>query len=286
MSLQNLHTHTVFGDGKSTAEEMALGAIRAGCGSLGFSEHSHLPPAIDPDGYTLAADSVPAYRREVLRLREKYAGELEILLGLEQDIDSTPPEDVYDYVIGSVHGVWKDGVYLPVDDTMEKFAQAVTEYYGGDALGLVRDYYRRAAEVHQRTGCQIIGHFDLVTKFNQKGGFFDEEGPRYLDIALAALEPLAKQDVIFEINTGAMSRGYRTAPYPGSKLLRAIRKLGGRVCITSDSHSAATVTYAFGQAAELALACGFREAIVLAPTGFQQRALPAIFDDYSKQQSY
>ena len=107
MSLQNLHTHTVFGDGKNTAEEMVLGAIRAGCGSLGFSEHSPLPPDVDPDGYTMAADSVPAYRREVLRLREAYAGKLEIFLGLEQDIDSAPPEDRYDYVIGSVHGVWR-----------------------------------------------------------------------------------------------------------------------------------------------------------------------------------
>ena len=67
MSLQNLHTHTVFGDGKNTAEEMVLGAIRAGCGSLGFSEHSPLPPEADPDRYTMA--NVPAYRQEILRLR-------------------------------------------------------------------------------------------------------------------------------------------------------------------------------------------------------------------------
>lgn len=276
MSLQNLHTHTVFGDGKNTAEEMVLGALRAGCGSLGFSEHSPLPPEVDPDGYTMAADSVPAYRREVLYLREKYAGKLEIFLGLEQDIDSAPPEDIYDYVIGSVHGVWKDGVYLPVDDTMEKFAQALRESYGGDALGFVRDYYRRVSQVYRKTGCQIIGHFDLVTKFNQKGGFFNEEGPRYLDIALAALEPLAKTDVIFEINTGAISRGYRTAPYPGPKLLRAIRDMGGRICVTSDSHSADTVACAFAQAAELARSCGFREAMVLTPEGFQAVELNCI----------
>ena len=34
---QNLHTHTVFGDGRHTPEDMALGAIRAGLRSLGFS---------------------------------------------------------------------------------------------------------------------------------------------------------------------------------------------------------------------------------------------------------
>ena len=145
MTLQNLHTHTVFSDGKNTAEEMVTGALRAGCASLGFSEHSPLPPEADPDRYTMA--NVPAYRQEILRLREQYAGELEIFLGLEQDIDSVPPQDPYDYLIGSVHGVWKDGVYLPVDDSLEKFAQAAAECYGGDVLGFVRDYYRRVSEV-------------------------------------------------------------------------------------------------------------------------------------------
>ena len=46
MLLQNLHTHTVFGDGKNTAEEMVRAAIAAGCGSLGFSEHSRMPAAV------------------------------------------------------------------------------------------------------------------------------------------------------------------------------------------------------------------------------------------------
>lgn len=271
MTLQNLHTHTVFSDGKNTAEEMVTGALWAGCASLGFSEHSPLPPEADPDGYTMA--NVPAYRQEVLRLREQYAGELEIFLGLEQDIDSVPPQDPYDYLIGSVHGVWKDGVYLPVDDSLEKFAQAAAECYGGDVLGFIRDYYRRVSEVYRKTGCQIIGHFDLITKFNQRGGFFDEDSPRYLDLALAALEPLAKEDVIFEINTGAMSRGCRTAPYPGPRLLQAVREMGGRICITSDSHSMDTVVHAFEQAAELARYCGFRETMVLKKTGFQAEPL-------------
>lgn len=273
MNRQNLHTHTVLSDGKNTAEEMALGAIRAGCGSLGFSEHSPLPRAADPDGYTMRTENVPVYRREVLRLREKFAGELEIFLGLEQDIDSAPPQDDYDYLIGSVHGLWKNGVYLPVDEAGETFRRIVTEIYGGDALGFVRDYYKRMAEVFQKTGCQIIGHFDLAAKFNESGRFFDENSQPYLDAALEALEALLQENVIFEINTGAMSRGYRSMPYPAPPLLRAIRKKGGRICITSDSHSADTVTYAFTQAEELARACGFRETMTLAKEGFQPQLL-------------
>ena len=70
-----------------------------------------------------------------------------------------------------------------------------------------------------------------------------------------------------------MSRGCRTAPYPGPRLLRTIREMGGRVCITSDSHSMDTVVHAFGQAAELARYCGFREIMVLKKTGFQAEPL-------------
>ena len=86
---QNLHTHTVFGDGKHTPEDMALGAIRAGLRSLGFSEHSLLPPEADPDGWTMEAEAEAAYREEVLRLKEAYGGRLEIFLGLE--LDCSPP---------------------------------------------------------------------------------------------------------------------------------------------------------------------------------------------------
>ena len=146
---------------------------------------------------------------------------------------------------------------------------ALPIYFGGDCLGFIRAYYRLAAEIAQKTNCDIVGHFDLITKFNENGCRFDESGPQYRAAALEALEALMERDVIFEINTGAISRGYRTAPYPAPFLLEAIRQKGGRVCITSDSHSADTIVHAFPHAAALAEAAGFRETWVLAKDGFQ-----------------
>lgn len=268
MILQNLHTHTVFGDGRNTPEEMVLGALSSGCTSLGFSEHSPLPPGLDPEGWTMRAEEAGAYRAEVLRLREKYRGKIELFLGLEQDLDSPPPAEDYDYLIGSVHSVAADGLLLSVDNTPETFVQAVREHFGGDFFAFARAYYRRVAAVAE-TGCQILGHLDLVTKFNEGGRLFDAEDARCRAAALEALEAAMERDMIFEINTGAMSRGCRSAPYPAPSLLKAIRAGGGRICLTSDSHSAQTITHAFPQAAELALACGFREAWVLAEGGFR-----------------
>lgn len=266
---QNLHTHTTFSDGKSAPEEMVLGALRAGCASLGFSDHSPMPTAADPDGWSMKPEAVPAYRSELLRLREAYAGRLDILLGLEQDIDSPPPQGSWDCLIGSVHGVWAGGLYLPVDESGDAFDRAVREQFGGDCLAFVQAYYRREAEAARQTECSIIGHFDLITKYNEGNCRFDESAPRYRAAALEALASLMERDVIFEINTGAISRGCRTAPYPAPFLLRAIREKGGRICITSDTHHADTITCAFTDAAALAESCGFREAWVLTETGFQ-----------------
>lgn len=266
---QNLHTHTVFSDGKNTPEEMVLEAIRLGGRSLGFSEHSPLPPAANADNWAMATEDVDAYRKEIFRLREAYAGKIDIFLGMELDIDSPAPADAWDYLISSVHGVWAGGVCLAVDSHANEFDRIVREYFGGDCLSFAETYYRRSAEAVGTGGARIVGHFDLITMNNEGGQRFDEGDRRYRRAALEALEAVMERDVIFEINTGAMSRGYRSTPYPSLFLLRAIRERGGRICIASDSHSTATITHAFPRAAELAESCGFREAWVLAKTGFQ-----------------
>ena len=42
-SLQNLHTHTTYCDGKDTPEEMVLEGLERGFHSIGFSIHSYVP---------------------------------------------------------------------------------------------------------------------------------------------------------------------------------------------------------------------------------------------------
>ena len=124
----NYHTHTNFCDGKNTPEEMVLEAISLGCPELGFSGHSYLSFGTD---YCMSIENTEEYKREIRRLQEKYAGQIKILLGVEQDYFSEAPTDDYDYVIGSVHSVYKDGHYLEVDHTKKIFMDDVQKYYGG-----------------------------------------------------------------------------------------------------------------------------------------------------------
>lgn len=265
--LQNLHTHTTFCDGKNTAEEMVQAAVAAGMTAIGFSGHSY----VEGDSTTMSPDATAAYRTEVLRLREVYAGQIDIYLGLEQDTHSAPAAEPYDYRIGSVHYVVENGLRLCVDDTPEELCRAAAEAGGWPAL--VEDYYAAVAAAADRTGCQIIGHFDLITKFNEGDRLFSPDHPRCRAAALEALRTLTRREVLFEINTGAMARGYRTQPYPAPALLREIRALGGRILITSDCHQAQHLLTGFREARELALACGFRETMQLTAQGFVPQPL-------------
>ena len=231
----NYHTHTHFCDGKNSPEEMVQQAIKLGCPELGFSGHSWLPFG---EGYCMSLENTEKYKAEIHRLQEKYAGKIKILLGIEQDYFSEISTGDYDYVIGSVHSVEKNGQYLDVDNTRQIFIDDVQKHYGGDFYSYCEDYYALVAGVHRKTGCQIVGHFDLVTKFNENNDLFDTHHPRYQAAANKALDALMDAPVILEVNTGAISRGYRTQPYPAADLLSRWLKAGKKVQFSSDCHNA------------------------------------------------
>lgn len=243
--IANYHTHTVFSDGKNTPEEVADAAFLTGMDCLGFSDHSALSPALLPThDWTMHPDRYPDYQREIGRLKEKYAGRMKILCGLEQDLLSPPPPDGFDYLIGSVHVLQPGGQPFGVDDSPSVFRHAIDKLYGGDVYALCEDYYRSETALCD-IPFDIIGHFDLVTKFNENGVFFDETHPRYVAAWRQAADALLKTGRAFEINTGAISRGYRTTPYPAAPIAAYILEHGGKLILASDSHAADTLLFGF-----------------------------------------
>ena len=243
----NYHTHTVFCDGRNTPEELVQEAIRLGCPEIGFSGHSY---TYFDESYCMSRAGTEEYKKTIRGLQEQYAGRIRIRLGVEQDYYSEEPTGDYDYVIGSVHYVKKDGVFLPVDESREQQLLAVGKYYGGDFYAFAEDYYRTVADLYRKTRCDVIGHFDLIAKFNEDGSLFDPAHPRYRKAAGDALEALLKTPAVFEWNTGAMARGYRTVPYPAPELARRIREAGGRLIFSSDCHEASQLLFGFETFAE------------------------------------
>lgn len=263
----SVHTHSTCCDGKNTLAEMAQAAYEAGIRFFGASGHSHTP--IPQDQGNVLPEDPAAYRAEVLRLREVYEGRMEVLLGIEQDAcTAAPVPDWADYWIGSVHHLAgpSEGEYHPIDWDVPHFLEGVEALSPGDPLGLAERYYEAVAKMARRRPT-ILGHIDLITKLNGKGDLFDEDCPRYRAAALAALNAADPRATLLEVNTGAMARGYRTAPYPAPFLLEAWRKRGGRIILTADAHTAGGLLYAYEDAAALARAAGFNSTCLLTRNG-------------------
>lgn len=261
MFTQNLHAHGQFDDGKSTLEEMLLASKAAGLTSLGFSLHCPLPYE---SVWACAKEDLPSYIETVRRLQEKYEGEIELFLGVEwdtvaEDFDFSP----FDYAIGSAHHLplpeRVPADYPSVDESGDATARCLKAHFGGDADAYAKAYFAEVKKVAKRPEAKIVGHFDLLTKFDEQRGFFTPITKAYMDAALDAMAALAAADKVFEVNTGAISRGYRSRPYPSRELLSALHEMGGKVTISADTHHVSSVACAFDLAEQTIRACGFKE---------------------------
>ena len=129
----------------------------------------------------------------------------------------------------------------------EKQREGVEKYFGGDWYAFAEAYYATMARVVEVTKCDIIGHFDLITKFIEQDPQFNVNHPRYVKAWQSAADILLKTGKPFEINTGAISRGYRTSPYPAGAIRDYIRAHGGKLILSSDSHQKETIAYRFDE---------------------------------------
>ena len=200
----NFHTHTTFCDGKNTAEEMVIAAIEKGFTVLGFSGHSY---TYFDESYCMSKENVRAYQKEIQRLKEAYADKIILYCGVEQDFYSEESVSDFAYAIGSVHYIKRDGQFLPVDEGADIMERDIRELFGGDPYAYAKVYFETVGEVLKKTGADIIGHLDLLSKFNEKQVFFNTKDKRYREYGIGAIEALIPYDKPFEINMGAIYRG-------------------------------------------------------------------------------
>ena len=146
-----------------------------------------------------------------------------------------------------------------MDDSPDTTRRFLAEAFGGDSDAAAECYFAQLRRVADVPRAQIVGHFDLLTKFDEKERFFDETSLRYQKAALDAVDALVSAGKIFEVNTGAISRGWRTTPYPARWILEQLKRRNARVTISSDSHQVDTVACAFDDAKRLLADCGFEE---------------------------
>lgn len=255
--LSNIHTHTTFCDGKNTAEEMVRKAIEKEFISLGFSGHAYTPFELiscmkDTEGYI----------REINRLKKVYSDRLQIYLGTEEDAFAPVDRSRYEYIIGSMHFIRHKGDILPLDlgwDYMKRCIDA----FSGDVEALSVSYYQAFSDYLLARRPDVVGHFDLLTKYDELGERFFLGNHHHDKIAERFISSVAKEGLLFEVNTGAIARGLRTTPYPSENLLRVLKVTEGNVMLSSDCHNADFLDCAFEETKLYLYDLGFRKLTAL-----------------------
>ena len=262
----------------STIQEHIDAALAMGFHSLGFSGHGYVPyeglfSGMSPKGTAEYLDTISS-------AKEKYAGRLRIYAGLENDSAYMHPAGGYDYTIGSVHCIKCWDNYFSIDSSAAIASRTVAEEFCGDGLAYAEAYYKAVLEFVSVKRADILGHIDLVRRFNtvdnqdESSGncvyrFFDEGCAGYRRAAEAALEQAVRSGYIVEINTSPIYKGFSDEPYPSGYLLALAGELGARVIVSSDAHYAANLNYAFDRIEATLRDFGFKERWELAPDGFQ-----------------
>ena len=164
--IANFHTHTTFCDGKNTPEEIVLSAIDKGFSAIGFSGHGYT-------GFDLryCMKNTDDYITEIIHLKKKYKKDISVYLGIEEDCFSLVDRNKFDYIIGSSHYFLINNQYYPIDSSYEHF-QKCLKAFDYDVISLSENYYSEFCDYINNRKPDIIGHFDLITKFKELSDTF------------------------------------------------------------------------------------------------------------------
>ena len=268
--LYEFHSHTDYTDGRDSVETMVKTAYDMGLKGFGISEHLFC----DNPAWGFQGNELDSYFDELEALREKYRGKMDVLIGLEvEDSEAwdyiTPSQLARtDYTIRSCHSVFYNNEWVGVDAGDASYiVETAEKVFGGDWYEMVRSYYDIQSKIDPKMNYTFIGHFDLITKFNEGDRYFRTDCDEYLEPAIAAIDELLHAGIPFEMNSGAMSRGYTKSPYPQTPLLKEICQRGGRIIVNSDAHCAENICYNYYGNLKLAYDCGFRKITVLTLQG-------------------
>ncbi len=239
----SMHNHTTLSDGSNAPEEIIKGAIDRGfthfaitdhvC-TLGYEEHS-----LDPTRYD-------EYIKEIRKLSEKYKNKIKLSVGIESEYymekkafvsDISSVRDKLDFIVGSVHAVYKNDKPYAVDELCSSFRNVIKEIYKDNVKELVEDYFYNYNSMLLDLKPEVAGHIDLIKKNNIDGIFFDEYSNWFKDMVENTLDNIKKIDAVMELNTGGASKHGLRNMYPSEYILSRAYEKGIRMTMSSDAHT-------------------------------------------------
>lgn len=241
--ISNLHTHTIYCDGINTIEENILYAIDKGLISLGFSGHSHFKE----DKTSMSKNNTIKYLNDIKKQKEIYKDKIQIYLGIEADYYSnlnkdTDKEMELDYRIGSVHYI-DDGnnSYFPIDMSRESFNEVVKHFR--NIKEVIFRYYDNIINMIETQDPDIIGHLDLIRKYNLNKEYFTEEEDWYLKKIDEVIKYIKKNGNMVEINTKLMNKNNLNAHYPNERTIAKLLEKNIPIIINSDAHQSNNIDH-------------------------------------------
>ena len=264
----NLHTHSVYSDGKSQPREIVEEAICQGLTTLGFSEHSPLP---FDNTFSVKSADMPRYVAEIAQLKEEFKDQIDIYCALEADYLTGVSEPFavtkekyhLDYLIGGVHLV-VDKVPEPVEGPAlseqiwfidgpkwEVYDEGLQKFFNGDIRRAVRRFFEQF---------DIIAHFDKI-KMHNRDRYFHEDEPWYRKLALETLDLIRERGLVMEINTRGIYKKRYNGFYPSPWLMEEACKMGVPAIISADAHHFSEITLEFAAAEEALKRAGYRSVV-------------------------
>ena len=267
--ISNLHTHTTYCDGKNTVEENILYAIEKNFISLGFSGHSYLPF----DSSSMSRENTIKYFEDIKKFKEIYKDKIQIYSGIEADYYSNINRDMnIDYRIGSVHFIKDDeNNYFSIDASKQNFENTLKHF--GNIKEVVLRYYNNVVDMINNQKPDIIGHLDLIRKYNFNKEYFTEEEDWYIKKINEVLEVIKNSNSIVEINTRKMNKDNLNTHYPNTDTIKKLLKLNIPITINTDAHSANGLDYFYYEMVEKLKTLGCTKIKMLIDNSFKDISL-------------
>lgn len=250
-NLYDMHMHCHFsGDSTAHPHDIAQKAFDIGLAGICFTDHLDLDYKETPGLFDL---DIPAYQKEIHRLKNSFDSQLDIRWGIELGLQPYLSERnnqiitdyPFDFVIGSTHVIKQVDIYFPA------------YYEGREEDDCYREYFEETLKNAQSdVDFDVYGHLDYVVRYGpNKNTYYSYK--KYADIIDEILRILIHKGKGIELNTAGLKYGLGHA-HPTMDTLKRYRELGGEIItLGSDGHAPEQIAWDFNKVPSILNEAGF-----------------------------
>lgn len=256
------HNHSNFSfDAEQSVDELCKSAVANGFSRIALTDHYDIDCILD--GFYDDYDVVSAHR-EAEACREKYAGKLDLVFGIEIGQPHLREKEAHEFirrndirfVISSVHNLDRvpDFIFMNFKTVPQPLINSLYERY--------IDELCQAASFD---GAHTLAHVTYPCRYIERDGR-SVRLSRFYDLYKKLFSVLIERGVALELNTSGIRKGYGISPT--AELIELYRDCGGElVSCGSDSHIAGDCGADVRNCTEFLLDRGFKYLTVPSQNG-------------------